>query len=71
MSMPIMEFDQYEAESLEALSDHFEKVRPYLEVDRFYRYEEVGSEQVTATIDKFVSHQLVEYHSRSSIRIDL
>jgi len=68
--MPYFSFDQYEAEALAHLAEHFDHVSRYLDIDNFYKCDELGRDAVMKTIERFIRLELIEMQTRRSIEID-
>lgn len=67
--MPYVEFDQYEAEALAHLAEHYDQVSQYLDIEKFYKYDERGHDAVVDTIKRFIRFELLEMCTRESIEI--
>jgi len=62
-------FDDYEAECLAFLTEHFDQKGEFVDLDAFPRYQELGRDRVMETIQRFRRLNLIGFHSRSSIEI--
>jgi hypothetical protein len=62
-------FDDYEAECLAFLTDHFDQKGEIVDIDQFPRYEELGRDRVMETIERFRRFNLIQFHTRASIEV--
>ncbi len=69
MSKTEVTYDDYEAECLGFLADHFDKEGEFVDIDDFPRFEEVGRDRVNGVLSRFRRFNLIQFHTRGSIEI--
>lgn len=69
MARTEVSFDDYDAECIAFLIDHFDREGEYVDIDAFPRHDEVGHDRVMKTIERFRRFQMIEFHTRGSIEI--
>ncbi|QDT43465.1 hypothetical protein Pan241w_35660 [Gimesia alba] len=62
-------FDEYDAECLTFLSEHFDTQGEYVAISDFPQYKELGREHVVKVVDRFRRFQMVEFLDRDTITI--
>lgn len=69
MTRTEISFDEYDAECLAFLTEHFDQKGEYVDINVFPRYEELGRDRVMQTITRFRRFNMVEFHTSASIEI--
>lgn len=62
-------FDDYDAECLTFLTEHFDAEGEHVAIRDFPRYEELGREHVMKVIDRYCRYQMIEFLDRGTITI--
>jgi hypothetical protein len=62
-------FDDYDAECLTFLAQHFDTEGEHVVISDFPRYEELGREHIMKVVDRFQRFQIIEFLNRGTITI--